>query len=194
MERLREHNITLRGERLVLRPMTEADWDIVQRWESDPDVLYYFDSGWVEPRELEDTQMIYRGVSQAAFVFIAELDSRPIGVCWLQRMNLQRLVEQFPGRDLRRIDLAIGEKELWGHGLGTEMIRTLTRFGFETERCDAIFGCGVGDYNPRSRRAFEHVGYTVFRENPQPEGQKARVEYDMILTREAYLRRQLSKP
>ncbi len=166
--------------------MTEADWDTVQRWETDRDVLYYFDSGWVDERELETTQMIYRGVSQAAFVFIAELDSRPIGVCWLQRMNLQRLIDRFPGKDLRRIDLAIGEKELWGHGLGTEMIRTLTRFGFETERCDAIFGIGVGDYNPRSRRAFEHVGYTIFAENPQPEGSKAKVEYDLILRREDY--------
>lgn len=183
MERLREHNVTLRGERLMLRPMTEHDWDIVQKWESDSDVLYYFDSGWVDERELEDTQMIYRGVSQAAFVFIAELDSRPIGVCWLQRMNLQRLIDEFPGKDLRRIDMAIGEKELWGQGLGTEMIGILTKFGFEAERCDAIFGIGVGDYNPRSRRAFEKNGYTLFAENPQPPGSKANVEYDLILRR-----------
>lgn len=194
MERLREHDVTLRGERLVLRPMTERDWDIVQRWESDPEVLYYFDSGWVDSRDLEDTQMIYRGISQAAFIFIAELDSCPIGVCWLQRMNLRRIIDRFPGRDLRRIDLAIGEKTLWGQGLGTEMIRMLTQFGFETERCDAIFGCGIGDYNPRSRRAFEHVGYTVFCENPQPEGSKAKVEYDLMLTRKSYLRVQEGFP
>jgi RimJ/RimL family protein N-acetyltransferase len=188
MERLRQHDITLRGERLTLRPITEGDWGIVQRWESDPDVLYYFDSGWVNERELQDTQMIYRGVSQAGFVFVAELEGRPIGVCWLQKMNLDRLLAQFPGKDVRRIDLAIGEKELWGHGLGTEMIRTLTRFGFESEKCDAIFGCGVGDYNPRSRRAFERNGYTVFAETPQPEGSKAKVEYDLMLAREAYFR------
>ena len=186
--------MTLHGERLVLRPMTEGDWYIVQRWESDPDVLYYFDSGWVHSHELEDTQMIYRGVSQAAFVFIAELESRPIGVCWLQRMNLPRLIERFPGKDLRRIDLAIGEKDLWGQGLGTEMIGMLTRFGFETERCDAIFGVGIGDHNPRSRRAFEKNGYTAFCENPQPEGSKAHVEYDLILTREAYMQMQQRPP
>ena len=148
MERLREHNITLRGERLVLRPMTEHDWDIVQKWESDPEVLYYFDGDWIEGRELETTQMIYRGVSQTAFNFIVELDGRPIGCCWLQQMNLPRVLKHFPGKDLRRIDLAIGEKELWGKGLGTEMIHILTQFGFEQEHADAIFGCGVADYNP----------------------------------------------
>ena len=171
----------------MLRPMTERDWNIVQKWETDPDVLYYFDSGWVDERELETTQMIYRGVSQAAFVFIVELQTRPIGVCWLQRMNLHRLLEKMPDKDLRRIDLAIGEKELWGHGLGTEMIGILTKFGFETEKCDAIFGCSIGDYNPRSRRSFEKNGYSLFAENIQPEGNKAKIEFDLILTRKNYL-------
>ena len=180
MDLLREHNITLRGERLVLRPMTENDWDIVQRWESDPEVLYYFDGDWIEERELETTQMIYRGVSRTAFNFIAELDGAPVGVCWLQKMNLERILKHFPGRDLRRIDLAIGEKSLWGEGLGTEIIRVLTEFGFEREHADAIFGCSIADYNPRSRRAFEKNGYTLFQETPQPEGHKARGEYDVV--------------
>ncbi len=179
-QRLNEHSVTLRGELLTLRPMTENDWDTVQKWESDPEVLYYFDGDWITERELETTQMIYRGVSQNAFMFIAEYDVRPIGVCWLQKMNLDRISEQFPGHDLRRIDLALGEKDLWGRGLGTEMIRMLTEFGFERERCDAIFGCGIADYNPRSRRAFEKNGYVLLQEVPQPEGMKAKVEYDLV--------------
>ena len=183
MQRLREHNITLRGERLVLRPMTEHDWDIIQKWESDPEVLYYFDGDWIEDRELETTQMIYRGVSQTAFMFLAEFDARPIGCCWLQKMNLERVLERFPGKDIRRIDLAIGEKELWGKGLGTEMIRILTDFGFGRENADAVFGCSIADYNPRSRRAFERNGYTVFQETPQPPGLKAKIEYDLVVWR-----------
>lgn len=187
MERLREHNITLRGERLVLRPMTENDWDILWKWDSDPEVVYYSDGDWVDGYDLETSQMIYRGVSQAAFTFIAELAGRPIGYCWLQKMNLERVLKHFPGKDLRRIDLAIGEKELWGHGLGTEMIGILTRFGFEQEHADAIFGCSVADYNPRSRRAFEKNGYALFQETPQPEGHKAKIEYDLMITREGQL-------
>lgn len=179
-ERLREHNITLESDLLTLRPMTEGDWDVVQKWESDPEVLYYFDGDWITDRELETTQMIYRGVSQNAFMFIVEHEDRPIGVCWLQKMNLDRVARHFPDQDLRRIDLAIGEKDLWGRGLGTEMIRILTEFGFEREHCDAIFGCGVADYNPRSRRAFEKNGYTLFLATPHPEGSKARVEYDLM--------------
>ena len=46
-------------------------------------------------------------------------------------MNLQRILDQFPDKDCRRIDLMIGEKQLWGRGIGTEVIRMLTEFGFE---------------------------------------------------------------
>lgn len=160
--------------------MTEGDWEIVQKWESDPEVLYYFDGDWITDRELEMTQLIYRGVSRSAFVFIAEFECNPIGVCWLQKTNIERIARLFPGKDLRRIDLAIGEKRLWGRGLGSEMIRMLTDFGFTQQRCDAVFGCGIADYNPRSRRAFEKNGYTLLQEVHQPEGSQAKVEYDLI--------------
>lgn len=38
--RLRKHDVTLRGSRVVLRPMTEADWDVLARWNGDPEVLW----------------------------------------------------------------------------------------------------------------------------------------------------------
>ena len=35
--KIRTHSITLRGCGLTLRPMTEGDWDLLLRWNSDPD-------------------------------------------------------------------------------------------------------------------------------------------------------------
>lgn len=166
--------------------MTEDDWDVLLRWYSDPEVLYYAEGDDVSSRPLEEVQAIYRGTSQKAFVFIAELDGEPIGECWLQEMNLERVLERYPGRDLRRIDLMIGEKLFWGWGWGTRIIRLLTRFAFEEQGADAVFGCGVADYNPRSRRAFEKNDYTADAEIPQPPGRKSRTDYDMILTRQTY--------
>ena len=186
-ERLRQHDVRLCDGALVLRPMTEDDWDVLQKWNSDSDVLYYAEGDDVTSRPLAETQMIYRGVSQHAFCFIAELDGRPIVGCWLQEMNLKRLLARYPsGVDLRRIDLIIGEKELWGQGWGTRMIGLLARFGFDECGADAIFGCGIGDYNPRSRRAFEKNGFVVDRVIPQPPGRKAAKVYDLVLTRERY--------
>jgi len=185
MERLRGHTITLRDRELVLRPMTEDDWDLLYRWNSDPEVLYYAEGDDVTERSQEEVRGIYRSVSQTAFCFIIEHEGIPIGECWLQKMNLARILERNPGLDCRRIDLMIGEKHLWGRGIGTRVIRLLTAFGFEEEGADRIYG-EVDDHNPRSRRAFEKVGYVVEDTVEYPPGGKARCGYDLVITRETY--------
>ena len=185
--RLREHNVilegkTAKGARIRLRPMTEDDWDILLRWNSDPEVLYFSEGDDVSSRSLEEIQGIYRGVSREAFCFIIEREGKPVGECWLQRMNLARILDKYPGLDLRRIDLMIGEKEYWGQGIGTETIRLLTEFGFVREGAKVIFGL-VGDYNARSQAAFRKAGYElvgVFREKP---GHKATCELELAMTR-----------
>jgi len=165
--------------------MTEDDWDILLKWNSDPEVLYWTEGDDVTSYSLEDVQGIYRGVSRNAFCFMIEFEESLIGECWLQKMNLERLLEQFQDKDCRRIDLMIGEKQFWGRGIGTQVIRMLTEFGFEQENADAIFGL-VSDYNLRSRRAFEKNGYVVYQEIPLPTGGKAKVSYDLIITRESF--------
>ncbi|MCL5997496.1 MAG: GNAT family N-acetyltransferase [Chloroflexi bacterium] len=180
---IKTHTVTLRGERMVLRPLTEQDWETLLRWNNDPEVLYFAEGDDVSSHSLEDMQGIYRGVSQNAFCFMAELDGCPVGECWLQRMNLDRILQKYPDLDCRRIDLMIGEKNRWGKGLGTEMIRLLTDFAFTHERADAVFGCDIADYNPRSLRAFLTNGYQLDVTTPQPPGGKARCCYDVVIRR-----------
>ncbi|HKX29729.1 MAG TPA: GNAT family N-acetyltransferase [Blastocatellia bacterium] len=181
--KLREHHITLQGRRVTLRPLTENDWDLLLSWNSDPEVLYFSEGDDVQSYNLEQVQDIYRHVSQTAFCFIIEFEGRAIGEGWLQRMNLERLLNKYPDQDCRRIDLLIGEKGLWGQGLGTDTIRTLSRFGFEREGADLIFGL-VGGYNLRSLGAFKNAGYEVDAEVEEPPGEKSKYSYDLVLRRE----------
>lgn len=181
--KLKEHNITLYGNRVTLRPMTENDWDVLLKWNSDPEVLYFSEGEDVNSWTLEDIQGMYRYVSQNAFCFIIEFNGQPIGKCWLQQMNIERLLQKYSGRDCRRIDLMIGEKSLWGQGLGTDTIRTLTKFGFEKESSDLIFGL-VGDYNLRSIGAFKRAGYVVEAEIEDPLGEKSKFTYDLVIRRD----------
>ncbi|MHC4481070.1 MAG: GNAT family N-acetyltransferase [Planctomycetota bacterium] len=189
MDTIREHGLTLRDGSLVLRPMTEGDWDLLLRWNNDPEVLCYAEGADVRGRALPEVQALYRGVSKTALCFIMESDGLPLGECWLQRMNLPRILRRFPDRDCRRIDLTIGEKESWGKGIGTRAIRLLARLAFEREEADALFACDVADYNPRSQRAFEKAGFELWETVPQPPGRKARTCHDLMLTRETYLSR-----
>ena len=50
---LKSHTIHLHTPRLHLRPMTDADWDILLRWNQDPDVLYYADGADVTAYTLD---------------------------------------------------------------------------------------------------------------------------------------------
>lgn len=164
--------------------MTEDDWDVLHKWNSDPEVLYYAD-GNADGYSLEMVQKIYRGVCKNAFCFIIEYKGQPIGECYLQKMNLERILEKMPGKDLRRIDIMIGEKELWGKGVGTEAVRMLVEFGFEKEGVDAVFGCDVSDYNVRSLKMFRKLGFETHSEIEE-KSKGGNLAYDMILTESLY--------
>ena len=184
--RLCTHAVTLCGAHVVLRPMTEDDWETLLAWNNDPEVLYFAEGDDVRSRSLAEIQAMYCHVSQSAFCFIIEVSGRPIGECWLQHMNLERILEQHPGKDCRRIDLLIGEKASWGQGFGSEAIRLLTDLAFTHEQADIVFGCDIADYNPASLRAFQKAGYQVAGVHEQSPGQKARTCYDVSITREQY--------
>ena len=83
LEQLREHDVTLTGERVRLRPLTEDDWDVLLRWNNDPEVLWFTEGDRVSSRTIEEVRAIYRGVSRTAFCFVIEHEGSAIGECWL---------------------------------------------------------------------------------------------------------------
>jgi RimJ/RimL family protein N-acetyltransferase len=178
---------TRAGLRLLLRPLAETDWETLRRWNNDPEVLYFAEEDDVRERSLADVQAIYRQTSQNGILFMAECSGRPIGECWLQRMNLPEYETCCRGRDCRRIDIAIGEKVYWGTGVGTAVVAELTRFGFVDQRADAIYCCGVADYNVRSRGVAIRTGYRLIATHRHPEGSKMRYTEDFAMTSEEYL-------
>ncbi|MCY4107426.1 MAG: GNAT family N-acetyltransferase [Chloroflexi bacterium] len=148
-------------------------------WNNDPEVMKYVDANDFEETTRQEVQAVYHWISTHAFCFVMEVGRGPIGECWLQRMNVQRIVDQFPGEDLRRIDLAIGEKQSWGRGYGTEAIDLLVEFGFEEESASAIFGLVLAD-NRRSLRTFQKNGFRLY---GVVEGEDGIVGHDLIVRR-----------
>jgi len=187
MMELKEHNHRLDGQRVVLRPLTEGDWQVIVRWETDPEVIYWADSDPKETRTLEEVQYIFRLVSQNAYCFVVEIENMPIGSCWLQRMNIEEILKKYPGSDCRRIDLAL-RKDLWGQGFGTDVIHTLTQFAFEHEKADIVFG-GSGDYNERSQRTFLKVGYHLVMKQGDPPPSKAQYTYWHAISRKDWVKK-----
>ena len=62
---------------MVLRAMTEGDWDLLYRWNNDPEVLYWAEGEAVHSRSVGEVQRISRGMSRKAFMFLGELEGRP---------------------------------------------------------------------------------------------------------------------
>jgi len=197
MKKLKRHTVILEGQAphgryIRLRPMTEGDWRVLAKWNSDPEVLYYAEEDDVTAYTLGQVQALYRSVCQNAICFIIEADGKPIGEGWLQKMNLEWVHAKYPGLDCRRIDLAIGDKQYWGQGIGTEVIRLLTAFGFLEQKADVIYEPGIADHNVRSLQAFQKVGYEIVSKRKTEPGSKANFLYDLVLTRQKFLESQPS--
>jgi len=177
---------TKSGLPLQLRPLVEADWLTLLRWNNDPDLLYYSEGDDVQSRSLEEVQDIYRTTSQTGLLFMVETTLRPIGECWIQHMNLPNYSSAYRRRDCRRIDIMIGEPAFWGGGVGTAVTAELTRFGFEDQKADVIYCCGIADYNARALAVVGRLGYRHIAEYPQPPGSKMRLSHDYEMTRDEF--------
>ena len=158
-ERLRRHDVTLGAGRVVLRPLTEGDWELVVGLWNDQSIACYADAA-PSTYTTEQVQGIVRGISWTGFCFVIEFEGRPVGECWLQEMNVARVLRRYPGLDCRRIDIEI-QKDFWDRGIGSTAIGLLVSFGFESEGADGIFAVDVGEENGRSLRAFGKSGFGV---------------------------------
>jgi RimJ/RimL family protein N-acetyltransferase len=56
------------------------------------------------------------------------------------------------------VGIVIGRKDLWGHGYGTDALRTLVRWGFRQLNLNRVF-LRVDDDNARAIRSYEKIGF-----------------------------------
>lgn len=165
--------------------MTEDDWEVLHKWNCDPDVLYWSEGDDIESWQLDDMIGMYRMVSERAFCFIIEAEGKPVGECWLQEMNLEEISAMFPGKDLRRMPIMIGDKDYWGKGVGSAVVLALTEFAFLKQGADMMFACAIHGNNARCLRAFEKAGY-VFYANEESTSAKCDHNTHLYLTREMF--------
>ena len=103
---------TIRGERLVLRPLTEADRARAREILATPEVARW----WGDPEQ--ETESIY--LVEAGFsCYTIEFDGLVVGI-------IQSFEEQDPQYRRAGIDIAV-HPEFHGRGLGTDALRTLAR-------------------------------------------------------------------
>ena len=194
---IQSHDITLYGGNdidIILRPLCDAHLPLLYQWNADPEVTYFTESAVDLRCDKKTVRRKYGGALESILYFLIEADGIPIGECWLQKMNLPDVIAMYPkALDVRRIDMAIGEKAYWNRGIGTQFIGMLIDFAFCGEHVDVLH-CFCEDYNVRSRGMWEKHGFTRVKEEPETYNPKWRSpigkwQYHYRLTRQDFIQR-----
>ena len=192
MSIINSHDISLYGGNsmdIVLSPLHDNHLPLLYRWNSDPEVVYWSDTGNTNQFSEEEVRGMYAYISANALCFLITVDGTPVGDLWLQKMNLPEISAKYPHMDVRRIDATIGEKTLWGKGIGTAALRMLIDFAFYGEHADILY-CIAADYNLRSQKTLLKNGFILTDEKELLENSlRAKKEYHYVLSRQEFINR-----
>jgi RimJ/RimL family protein N-acetyltransferase len=154
MTSLPERPPIIRGEHIYLRATERADVATFVRWFNDADVVRNLamfspmsdaaETAWF------DRMLASQGTTDYHFVICLLADGRPIGTIGLHDISWKDGTADF--------GIAIGEKEEWNKGHGTDALRAICDFGFGALRLERI-GLYVYAGNDRARRAYEKAGF-----------------------------------
>jgi len=146
----------IRGERVFLRPGERSDIPLFVRWLNDGETTSFL-SMRAPMSEAMEEQWFNRMLEQQGkdayhFVICLLPDGTPIGTMGLFHVDH---VNGSAG-----IGISIGEKKMWGQGLGTDAMFALLDFGFGQLRLERMW-LEVYEYNPRARRSYDKCGFVV---------------------------------
>jgi len=136
----------IRGERIYLRPLDEADLDHCLRWINDPEVLVTLGrrrpTGRAAEREWLQDQ--YKSDDHMNLAIVLVDGDHHIGNCGFNEIDYINRSAEF--------GILIGEKDTWGQGYGPEAARLILKYGFEELGLHRI-GLDVYSHNARAQRA-----------------------------------------
>ena len=153
----------LKGKKVLLRPVRRSDIQYFLKWFNDHDVIQYLsfylpmtemaEEKWIEDLGTNRTKAAFvveaiEGESGKPFDFA---QGKPIGSIGLDNISLKDHNATF--------GIAIGDKDYWSKGFGTEAARLIINYGFEQLNLHRINSSVIG-FNERSYRLHKRLGFT----------------------------------
>lgn len=154
--------VTIRTERLLLRPWRQSDLADFNAYASVNGVGQM--AGWSPHKSLEESQNILNRFIEEKKTFALEYEGRVVGSLGVEKYNEEKLPELAPLR-CRELGYTLA-KEHWGKGLMPEAVRAVIDYLFREVGLDAIT-CSHYDWNLQSARVQEKCGFRAFREGTQ---------------------------
>ena len=156
----------INGEKLSLRPITDADTADIVRWRNDPEVWKYF--LFREPFTPEMHRAWLRDRVKTGkviqYIIVERGSGQSVGSVYFRDIDEKNESAEY--------GIFIGEARARSRGLGTETARLFTAFGLNVLRLHRISLKVLGD-NAVARRSYEKAGFQtegVFRDYVKLDG------------------------
>lgn len=145
----------IEGSGVVLRRHVPSNVAAFQRWYSDPEVarLARYQDGPMRPDEIDRFFQLRALGAESLTMAIHERETdRLIGSCALSQVDGENGSAMY--------HITIGEKDMWGRGLGTEATQLMLDHAFGTLGLHRI-ALTVFEFNERAIRAYVRCGFMV---------------------------------
>ena len=140
------------GKKVILIPVCKNHLDSFVKWFNDNEITQYI--AWFLPLNYEKEEKWYSSMLEQQnqinySIVLSENQDSLIGNCniqidWKNRVGM--------------IGIMIGEKEYWGKGYGTEALRMLVKYGFNTLNLNRI-ELETYAFNTRALKSYNKVGF-----------------------------------
>lgn len=154
------------GERIRFRGIERADLPTFVKWINDPEVLAGIGIYWPYSEAEEDDwfeRMLKHPQDEHILAIEVRQSARETAEGEAESWKLIGSIGFFPidhRNQSAEFGINIGEKSYWNQGYGTEAVRLLCQYGFNTLNLHRIF-LRVFETNPRAIRAYEKAGFVL---------------------------------
>jgi RimJ/RimL family protein N-acetyltransferase len=142
------------GKLARLRQVMSTDLEPFVRWLNDPDVNRWIALPKGPPQSLEAELRWFIAAQEDPAQIVWSVERRSDGEL-LGNAVLHRSVIH---PDAAELGICLGNKALWGGGLGTDAVRTLADVAFSALGLHRVW-LRADEQNPRALRAFEKAGF-----------------------------------
>lgn len=159
--------VTLKTERLILRPWRLDDFDDFFAYARVDGVGQM--AGWNPHKTKEDSLFILKKFIEQKKTFAIEYEGKAIGSLGIELYN-EIVFPEFSDKKGRALGFVLS-KDYWNRGLMTEAVKAVIRYLFEVEKLDFIL-CGHYIDNYASMRVQEKCGFRPLKiiKLPTPDG------------------------
>lgn len=152
-------NVTLKTQRLLLRPWKMTDLDDFYEYASVDGVGEM--AGWLPHKNKEESRQIIEIFINEKKTFAIEYSGKVIGSLGIEKYGMEDKLTEFNGYYGREIGYALS-KDYWGQGLMPEAVKAVIDFLFNDLNLDFLI-CGYYNFNSQSKRVQEKCGFKPYR-------------------------------